>query len=192
MTDRPEVSEESEAQAAVTRRRIPLPQQLPLLVGLVLLWMALWGSITPLTILTGIVVALVVTRAFYLPPVALSRRVNPLWALVFLARFFGELIVASFQVAFLAFTPRGIPHSAVVRVPLRTRSDLILTLTSITLSLVPGSLVLEVDRRHAVLYVHVLGASSEQDVAEAKRHTLGLERLIIAAIGSADEWKQVR
>jgi len=181
---------EEEDEAA--RRRIPFLQQLPLLVALVLVWMALWGSVTPLTIITGVVVAVLVTRAFFLPPVELSRRFNPWWALVFLGRFFGELFLASFQVAFLAFSPRGTPHSAVMRVQLRTRADLILTLTSIAISLVPGSLVIEVDRRRAMLYVHVLGAESDADVEEARRHTLSIERLIIAAIGSRSEWEQVR
>jgi len=167
-------------------------QQVPLLVALVLLWMMLWGSVSVLTILTGVVVAILVTRAFYLPPVELSRRFNPLWSIVFLGRFFGELFVASFQVAALAFTPRGRPRSAIVRVQLRTRSDIILTLTAITISLVPGSLVVEVDRRHAVLYVHVLGASTAEDVEAARHHTLSMERLIIAAIGSKAEWAVVR
>lgn len=167
-------------------------QQLPLLVALVLLWMTLWGSVSVLTILTGVVVALIVTRAFYLPPVELSRRFNPLWAIAFLARFFGELVVASFQVAALAFAPKGRSRSAIVRVQLRTRADIIMTLTSITISLVPGSLVIEVDRRQAVLYVHVLGVSSADDVEGARRNTLNMERLIIAAIGSTAEWELVR
>ncbi|MBR21665.1 MAG: Na+/H+ antiporter subunit E [Leifsonia sp.] len=167
-------------------------QQLPLLAALVLLWMMLWGSVSVLTILTGIVVALLVTRAFYLPPVELSRRFNPFWAIAFLARFFSELVVASFQVAALAFAPKGRSRSAIVRVQLRTRADIIMTLTSLTISLVPGSLVIEVDRRHAVLYVHVLGAASADDVEEARHHTLSMERLIIAAIGSKAERELVR
>lgn len=182
-------ADQEEGQA---RRRIPFLQQLPLLVALVLVWMTLWGSVAPLTIVTGVVVAVLVTRAFFLPPVELSRRLNPWWALVFLGRFFGELVLASFQVALLAFSPWGTPHSAVVRVQLRTRADLILTLTAIVISLVPGSLVAEVDRRRGVLYVHVLGAESAADVEKARRHTLSFERLIIAAIGSRSEWKQVR
>ena len=47
------------------RARVTLRQQLPLLLALVVLWMLLWGSITPLTIVTGVVVALGVTRAFF-------------------------------------------------------------------------------------------------------------------------------
>ncbi|MER3390734.1 MAG: Na+/H+ antiporter subunit E [Microcella sp.] len=189
---RNETEDDDPATMSEERSRATLLQQLPLLVALVLLWMMLWGSVTVLTVLTGLVVALLVTRAFYLPPVELSRRFNPLWAVAFLGRFFGELFVASFQVAALAFSPKGGTRSAIVRVQLRTRSDIIMTLTSITISLVPGSLVIEVDRRHAVLYVHVLGATTADDVEDARHHTLSMERQIIAAIGSKAEWEQVR
>ena len=43
---------EADARAA-ERARVPLKQKAPLLLALVLLWMMLWGSITPLTVLTG-------------------------------------------------------------------------------------------------------------------------------------------
>src|SRR6478672_4027519 len=93
----------SEPDARIAEReRVTLLQQSPLLIALVLLWTMLWGSLTPLTILTGVIVALIVTRTLYLPPVALSGRFNPLWMLVFLARFALDLVVASVEVAWLA------------------------------------------------------------------------------------------
>ena len=53
-------ADQEEGQA---RRRIPFLQQLPLLVALVLVWMTLWGSVAPLTIVTGVVVAVLVSGA---------------------------------------------------------------------------------------------------------------------------------
>ncbi len=174
------------------RRRIAFVKQIPLLLALVVLWMLLWGSLTPLTIVTGIVVALVVTRTFYLPPVDLANRFNPFWFAVFLGRFFGELIVASFQVAFQAFARRPVPFSAIVRVDLRTRSDFIMTGVSLAVSLVPGSLVLEVDRANARLYVHSLDVSTPEEVEKAREHVLSLEHDLLRAWGSAEEWAAVR
>ncbi len=164
----------------------------PLLIALVAFWMLLWGSITPLTILTGIVVAVVVTRALYLPRVVLAPRFNPFWFLVFLVVFFGQLVAASFQVAFQAVFARRIQRNAIVKVQLRTRSDFILTGTSIAISLVPGSVILEVDREHAILYVHVLGADSPDDIERAKTNILATERRLLRALGSRDEWEAVR
>lgn len=177
---------------AEPKRRITLLQLSPLLVALVAFWMLLWGSVTPLTILTGIVVAVVVTRVLYLPRVILAPRFNPFWFLVFVGVFFGQLVVASFQVAFQAIFARRIQRNAIVKVQLHTRSDFILTGTSIAISLVPGSVILEVDREHAILYVHVLGADSRDDIARAKRNILATERRLLRALGSRDEWEAVR
>ena len=131
-------------------------QQLPLIIGLVVLWMLLWGSVTWLTLATGIVIAVVITRLFYLPPVELSGRFNPFWFLVFLGQFLGELVYASFQVGFQALSPRGVTSNSVIAVQLITRSDFLLTLTAIALSLVPGSIVVEVDREKSILFLHSL------------------------------------
>lgn len=181
-----------EAASRDGRRRVALVKQAPLLVALVVLWMLLWGSLTPLTIITGIVVAFVVTRTFYLPPVELANRFNLFWFVVFVGRYFGELIVASFQVALQAFARRPAPYSAIVRVDLRTRSDFIMTGVSLAVSLVPGSLVLEVDRANARLYVHTLDISTAEEVEKAREHVLSLEHDLLRAWGSAEEWAAVR
>ncbi|WP_223848759.1 hypothetical protein [Microbacterium hominis] len=43
-------------------------RQLPFFVWLVALWMLLWGQFTVLAAVTGLIVAIVVTRVFRLPP----------------------------------------------------------------------------------------------------------------------------
>ena len=61
--------------------------QLPFFVWLIALWMLLWGQFTVLAFVTGLVVAVFVTRVFRLPPVELSGRVNLWYGLVFVAEF---------------------------------------------------------------------------------------------------------
>jgi hypothetical protein len=58
--------------------------ELPLLVGLVLLWTMLWHEVSLLSVVSGIVVAVVVMRVFYLPPVELAGRFNVWYALLYL------------------------------------------------------------------------------------------------------------
>jgi multicomponent Na+:H+ antiporter subunit E len=65
-----------------------------------------------------------------------------------------------------------------------TRSDLIMTLTSITLSLIPGSLVLEADRENSILYLHVLNTPDLDAVEKAREQVLLIERRIVRALGS--------
>jgi multicomponent Na+:H+ antiporter subunit E len=179
---------------AESRRRLRrvLLHQVPMLLWLILLWMLLWGSFSLLTLITGAAVALLVTRVFYLPPVALSGRFNLWWAIVFAGKFIYDLFRASVQVAWLAVDPRKVPKSSVVAVPLRSRSDLIMTLVSISISLVPGSLVVEADRLRAVLYVHVLDTDTLDDAADGRATVLAVERRIVRAIGSREEVELIR
>ena len=162
-------------------------KQLPLLLVLVVLWMLLWGSLTLLTFLTGVLVAIVVTRVFYLPPVELSGRFHPLWFVVFLLRFALELVKASVIVAAQAVSPKGPGRSSVIGVQLLTRSDFIMTLTAIAISLIPGSIVVEVDRAGGVLYLHVLGASSTEAIDRSRADVLAIEVLLVRALGSRDD-----
>lgn len=167
-------------------------QQLPLLVALVVLWMLLWGTISWFSVLSGIVVSLVVVRVFYLPPVELSGRVNVLWLAVFLGKFLLDLVRASFQVAAQAFDPRGIRGNAVVAVQLHTRSDFIITITAIVVSLVPGSLVVEIDRERSILYLHALGTRDEAGVEKVRAKVLRAERDAVRALGSRPDLRRLQ
>ena len=167
-------------------------QQLPLLIGLIVLWMALWGEVTLLSLLSGLVVALVVSLVFYLPPVELGGRINVLWSLAFLGRFLFDLIVASVQVAWLALRPRGISSNAVIAAPLATRSDFIMTLVATALSLVPGSIVVEVDREQSILYLHVIDVGTPEGADRFREKVRRVERGIVRAIGSKQDLEAVR
>jgi multicomponent Na+:H+ antiporter subunit E len=164
--------------------------QLLLLGGLVLLWLLLWGSFRPIDILAGIGVALLATRVFELPPVQLTGRLHLGYLLLYLLRFLAEVVAGSCQVAALALDPRKKPGAAIVEVRLRTHSDLILTLVAVTLSLVPGSLVLEVDRARSTLFLHAIGVRNADDVARIRHHALDTEYRLLRAIGSRSELRK--
>ncbi|MFD0788701.1 Na+/H+ antiporter subunit E, partial [Micromonospora azadirachtae] len=106
-------------------------------------------------------------------------------------RFVAELVVASVRVARIAVQPGFRPRSAIIAVPLRVRSDLNLALTAELVSLVPGTLILEVDRESGVLYLHVLDVRRPQDLADNRARVREIERRIVRTIGSADEVRQV-
>ena len=162
-------------------------QQLPLLVVLVVLWMLLWGSFSWLNLVTGILLAVIVTRVFYLPAVELAGRFNIIWFVVSLVRFVVDLVVASFQVAFRAFAPKSVTSNAVIGVELVSRSDFIMTVTAIAVSLIPGSIVVEADRDGGILYLHVLGVRDIEAVEKARATVLDTEAQIIRAMGSRED-----
>lgn len=161
-------------------------------LGLVLLWMLLWGEFTWLSLATGVALALLVSVAFYLPAVALSGRLNILRALLFALRLLVDIVLASLQIAWSAVNPWYRPSNAIIAVPLRTRSDLVMTFTAEAVSLVPGSIVLDVDRETATLYLHALNVRSVDEVPALKRSVLATERRLILAAGSADDLARLR
>jgi multicomponent Na+:H+ antiporter subunit E len=159
--------------------------QVPLLAWLVLVWILLWGTWSWANLLSGLAVALAVTLLFPLPPVAGNTRVRPLPLLRFVRHFLVDLVVSGAQVAWRAVGPGGARQGAIVRVQLRADSDLLLTVVAETISLVPGSLVLDLDREHRLISVHLLHVDDLADVERQKRDVLATEDRIVRAFGTA-------
>ena len=66
-----------------------------------------------------------------------------------------------------------------VHIDLRSRSDLYLTITAELVTLVPGSMVIEVRRSTSTLYMHVLGVRDDSDVERARAHALAVEERVV-------------
>ncbi len=163
-----------------------------LFIGLVLLWTMLWGQFTVLSLLTAVAVATVVTLVFYLPAIQFSRRLDPARTAYFFARLAIDILIASFQVAWIVLRRGRVPHNAIVAVQLRTRSDLITMWVAESLSLVPGSIVVDLDRGESILYLHVLDTDDARDVEVARERVLATEERIVRGFGSAHDLALVR
>ena len=159
----------------------------PVLLWLVLVWNLLWGTWSWANVMSGIVVALVVTLLLPLPPITVGLRLRPVSLLVFAGWFLVDLVISSAQVAWLALRPGSAPRSAIISVQLRTDSDLLLTVLAQTLSLIPGSIVIDLDREHQAIGLHVLGVRTEQDVEAQRRRVLAQEDRVVRAFGGPDD-----
>lgn len=166
--------------------------QLPFSLWLVALWMMLWGQLTPLAAVTGVIVAIFVTRVFRLPPAELSGRINLWYLLVFAVLFLGAVVAGSLHVAWLVLHPRRHARSAIVAVPLRTDDDLIMTHVGVTASLIPGSLVTDTDRDRRIIYLHVFGVDDAEEVEAQRQQVLRWERRIVRAVGSREQYAALR
>jgi len=162
-------------------------QKLPLLVWLVFVWGALWQDFSLGNLVFGALIAIGVSKAFYLPPVELTGRFNVVRAAGFTVRFLADVTVASFQVLYLAVVRGGGIRNAVIAVPLRSKSDLMMTATGHVLSLIPGSLVVEVDRGTSTLYVHALNVSTPDGVEKVRAGIQEIEARLIRVMGSREE-----
>lgn len=176
----------------MSRRRISLRQELPLLVWLVIVWGALWQDFSPGNLLFGALLAVAVARLFYLPPVELSGRFNVLYAVPFALVFLAKVVVASAQVLYLAVVRGPRVKNALVAVTLRSHQDLLVTATGHVISLIPGSLVVEVDRSTSTLYLHALNISSAADVENLKKEVRAIEAGLIRIMGTKEELDAVR
>ncbi|SNS94317.1 multisubunit sodium/proton antiporter, MrpE subunit [Geodermatophilus saharensis] len=168
---------------AATRLR----HQVPLVAWLVLVWMLLWGTWSWANLLSGLVVALVLLVLLPLPHVVGGTRVRPLALLVFLGHFVADLVVSGAEVAWQALRPGGVRSTAIVQVQLRADSDLLLTMVAEATSLVPGSLVLDLDRERRVMTLHLLPVRDRDDVERKKTHVLVVETRLVRALGSAED-----
>ncbi|MCW2742664.1 MAG: multisubunit Na+/H+ antiporter MnhE subunit-like protein [Blastococcus sp.] len=164
-----------------------LRHQLPLLGWLVLVWVLLWGTWSWANLLSGLAVGLAVMLLLPLPPVVGSTRVRPVPLVLFVGHFLVDLVVSGAEVAWRALGPDGVRQGAIVRVQLRADSDLLLTIVAETISLVPGSLVLDLDREARLISVHLLHADDLDDVARQKADVLTVEERIVRAFGSVED-----
>jgi multicomponent Na+:H+ antiporter subunit E len=156
------------------------------------IWVLLWGEASLLNILFGALLGWLVTVVFWLAPIKYYGRVHP-WRVVVLAAVqLRALAVASFQLAAVAFRPEVKLRPGVIRIELRSNNDLFQVGLAQLISIVPGTLVVEVVRRPRLLYLHVFDLPDEASIAAQRTHALALERRLVEAIGSPSEIEAVR
>lgn len=166
--------------------------QLPFLAWLIVLWMLLWGQFTVLAFLSGLVVAVFVTRVFRLPTVELSGRINIWYAALLIVQFLFAVLRGAVAVTVQVFDFRHQPGAAIIAVPLRYADDLMMTHVSVVSSLVPGSLVVEADRDRQVLYLHVIGVRGMEDVEKQREGVLRWERRLVRALGAPAQYRALK
>jgi multicomponent Na+:H+ antiporter subunit E len=159
------------------------------LCWLTLVWMLLWGNVSPANVLSGLAIALVITVLLPLPPVPVEGRLHPVSLMRLLLHVAYYLVVSSVQVAWLAIRPGPPPTTAVLRAHLALKSDLVLALAVNAINLTPGTIVLEIDQTRRMIYVHVLDVGSDRAVKRFYHQIAEVERLIIASFERAADWR---
>lgn len=162
---------------------------LPMLVWLVVLWLLLWGDVSWANIISGTLLGLLVMIVLPLPMVSFGVRIRPVRLVALLLRFFLDLFAASAQVAWLAVKPGQQPHNSVIGVPLHSGSDLFVSLTAEMVSLVPGSVIVEIGAPSATggqgsLYIHALGVADAEGRERIRREVLLTERRIMRTLAA--------
>ncbi|WP_159944837.1 MULTISPECIES: Na+/H+ antiporter subunit E [unclassified Nocardiopsis] len=170
--------------------------QLPMALGMTLVWMLLFDGFQlrreSLGLLVlGFLVSVVIMVLFPLPPITPGPRFHPVHLVRLIVHVLTEMAVASFQVTVLTFRP-GRVRSSVVAVRMRTDSDLTMVATAIAASIIPGTLIAEINRPERILYVHMLGADSDRTIEKGRRDVWTLEERFVMALGTHEDIAALR
>ena len=153
-------------------------------------WVLLWGSFDIGTVVSGLLVATLVMVVLPLPRVPVEGLLRPLstiW-LVLVVAFY--LIRSSLIVSWQSIRPKAPPRSAVLRAPMRLKSDFTLALAVNTLNLLPGGIVVRVDPVARYVYVHVLDAGPGGPVGRFRRKAPHVGKLSPRAFGGGGDWRR--
>lgn len=148
---------------------------------LLTVWLLLWGRITPVVVLGGLVVSVALTWGVPLPQVRLSLRPRPVLLLAELGRLVGDIAMSTAALAWAVLRTGSATRSALVRVPVRAPDDGLAVLVAAWVTLTPGSLVVELDTVRREVVVHVAPAREVPHVREESSH---LEARLLRALGA--------
>ncbi len=139
----------------------------PMLLALIVMWIALWGNVSIANFVGGALIAIAVLAfADGMQPMPV-RHLSAVAALRYAETFVVQLLIANWQVARAVVQPSRI-QPGILAVPLRHASDAVVTLVANSITLTPGTLTLETERRGdvAILYVHALELADPDSVRE--------------------------
>ena len=147
---------------------------------LLALWFALWGNISYTNLFSGLVVVGVVSSLYRRSSRGCSYKIHLLGLFKLVMVLLVELVIGSVRVAKAVLVPtERNTRSFFVDVDLQVDQPLQLTVVADLLSLVPGSLTVNVNSAPPRIRVHAMGHDSPEMVTkEVKR----LEHLTTAAI----------
>lgn len=155
-------------------------------VLLAVVWVLLWGLLTPAAAVGGFLIGLIIVLIFPLPRLSLGVCIRPWPLLVLIGYFLVDLVTASVHVAVASSAPWIHPEGRIVMVPLRTDHDLFGVLTAELTALVPGSIVIDIDTSRREMAVHVFDESAGDDDTFRRRVAAQEARVLRALARDAD------
>ncbi len=152
-------------------------RRLVTMASLVFAWCALWGEASVANLASGVVLAALVSGAAIATPGRGRIRVVPL--LRFGALVATDLVTSTVSVAREIIRPMDRTDEAIiaVRVPVDTRTHLLLLIVAVTVT--PGSAVVDADPDTGTLYMHLLHADRR---AAVTAHVQDLAALACAGL----------
>jgi multicomponent Na+:H+ antiporter subunit E len=144
-------------------------------------WLLLWGRIDALTVIGGAVVVAGAYAASRLPAVPLIRRIRPLRVVAVIVEFGWDLLVSSVVIGWHALYRPGRVRSAVLDVEMRSRSELILLGVTTSISLRPGTLLIDLNAERTVLRIHAMPVRGPKEAHATRAGVVRTEDRLMGA-----------
>ncbi|MFA4843651.1 MAG: Na+/H+ antiporter subunit E [Candidatus Margulisiibacteriota bacterium] len=139
-------------------------QTIVFLVGF-LVWLALTWSFEPVSVLAGLLVAMLASALFgEILTVTPERALDPrryLWFLYYLPVFLWEMVKANLDVAYRVLHPALPIDPGLVKIRTELKSEVALTLLGNSLTLTPGNTTVEI--KGGYLYVHCIDINRQAE-----------------------------
>lgn len=149
-------------------------------VALMVLWLLAWGEITPVKVVSGLVLATVILAAFPSGATDPQRvRLSPVGLVRLSAYVAWQLVSSNVLVAREIVTPGTKVHTGVLAHDLDGVPDAAMSLIANIIALTPGTMTVELTRRPRVIFVHFL-LLDDEDAARASIERLRV--LVTAAL----------
>ncbi|HHV20602.1 MAG TPA: Na+/H+ antiporter subunit E [Propionibacterium sp.] len=153
------------------------------LIALGLLWLLMSGSWTWGSLAMGLLMGTIVLLAFPMPRRLARFRFRPIPLAWLTITFLANLFWSSFIVAWMAMRPSGITEGRVVAIRLHDTDDFRRTVTAEMTSLVPGTVVIDLDPQGHLL-IHIIDHCDDARLLAEARRIHRLERRVANAFGA--------
>ena len=150
-------------------------------VWLLAVWLALFGAVTWTLVLGGLVAAIVIQWLFPLPHQSGTWQLRPLSLIVLVVRFLWDVVRAGLHVAALVLFSRS-REDMVIGCTVRSVNPVYLAVLVAMTSLIPGTIVMQIDRRSKRIYLHVLDSQFQGGATGVRAATSAQEARILRAI----------
>ncbi|MDO5677163.1 MAG: Na+/H+ antiporter subunit E [Propionibacteriaceae bacterium] len=175
----------------MARSRTPWSERLKIrplsTLAMAAVWVLLWGTFSPMSIVGGLLVGYLVGVVLPMPPMFWKGRLRP-WGMVrLIAHLMYDLLVSSVRVFMLAFHKKVDLRAGIIRIDLITDNDLYQVQVAEMISLVPGTVVVEVVRHPRRLYLHAIDLHGDDPIGAVQKMAVDVESRVVRAFGSKQE-----
>lgn len=152
------------------------------LLLLTLVWLLMWGSWSWGTLVMGLAMASLLLLVFPMPRAA-RIRIRPLAITWLTVTFLSNLVWSSAVVAWMALRPSGVRPGRVVAIRLHETDDFRRTIVAEMTSLVPGTVVIDLDPQGHLL-IHIIDHCDDARLRAEAQRIHRLEQRVARAFGA--------